>query len=369
MILQMVLLGVLTAAAVLKSVELVRAPRDRLRWYLVSCLWLLALGQAVSVGPVTGLVDAGTSAGFGKVVYNALVMAGLYLLLCFFVSARRAQTTIRRRLRADGLLLALTGAGLVLLMLLTPAGLRAHSLAGPHIAHPAIAAFYVLGNGYFVYAYATVGAAALRYAAAAPRFLSLALKVTALGMAGLVLTSVGRAGWVVLRYSGDLPPEPFNTVNWQAANVSLILVIVGMCLLAVGHGVLALRSWRHQRDLHRQLTPLWAVVREAYPELVLDRKSGWTPARTRRGFYRRLIECRDGLVRLSPYIALAAGDRDVSRVSAAELAGFLPAALRLRPQLAAEAGTLAAREVAVPHRERSRRRRARADRGRRGRRP
>ncbi|MET7501758.1 DUF6545 domain-containing protein [Streptomyces microflavus] len=64
-------------------------------------------------------------------------------------------------------------------------------------------------------------------------------------------------------------------------------------------------------------TLLTALV-TAYPELVLNqdppasRWDGFRLRRTHTRFYRRLIECRDGLVRLSPYLASVAPDIDLA---------------------------------------------------------
>lgn len=352
---QISLIVVLTVGAVWKSIHLVRAPHDRLLWFLVACLSLLAAGHALSLPSVTRLVDAMTTSGVAKVVYNGLVMAGLYALVCFFTYATRGEDATRpRRIWIDCVLLSITLATMTTLMIMTPPGLRGHSLRTPHITRPEIAWFYIVGNIYFVYAYLSGGWRAWRYSAPASRYLSLALRVTALGLAGLMITSIDRTILVVIRFNHGLPLERLNTINWQISNGSFILLVIGMCLLAVVQAVAAMRSWLLHRRLYRQLTPLWAALHQAYPELILDRELAgrWLETfrfdRTHRGFYRRLIECRDGLVRLSPYIAVVAGGQDISRCSASELARYIRAALALKPQQEAPSGGLSAVFVAIP---------------------
>lgn len=352
---QITLLIVLTVGAVWKSIHLARAPHDRLLRFLVACLWLLAVGHALSLPSVTRLVDAATTAGVAKVVYNGLVMTGLYALVCFFTYATRGGDPTRpRRIWIDWVLLTITLATMITLMIMTPPGLRGHRLTTPHIVRPEIAWFYIVGNIYFVYAYLSGGWWAWRYSVPASRYLSLALRVTALGLAGLMITSIDRAIMVVIRFNHGPSLERFNAINWQISNGSFILLTIGMCLLAAVQGVGAMRSWLLHRRLYRQLTPLWAVLHQAYPELALHRKpAGWRLEpfrfeRTHRGFYRRLIECRDGLVRLSPYIAIVAEGQDISRCSASELARYIRAALALKPQQEAPDSGLSAVVVAIP---------------------
>lgn len=60
------------------------------------------------------------------------------------------------------------------------------------------------------------------------------------------------------------------------------------------------RSWRTYRDL----APLWLVLRSACPQDSAGRKlaPSWPPWQMHRRAYRRLIECRDGLVRIGQYL-------------------------------------------------------------------
>lgn len=72
---------------------------------------------------------------------------------------------------------------------------------------------------------------------------------------------------------------------------------------------MTIRLLAHRRRMYRRLTPLWTALHEASPEDSLHRTpaGGWRDALRVRGTHRRYyqlaIECRDGLVRLSPYLA------------------------------------------------------------------
>lgn len=359
MTLQIVLVVVLTAGAVWKGSDVARTSRGRLpRVLLAACLTLLATGQVLSLPPVTHLVDVVTTDGVGKIAYNASTMSGLFALLCFFSFATRggvARTRRRRTLWFDAAAFSLSLVAMIALMVATPPGFRAHTLQSPELTLPVIAWFYIVGNVYFVYAYLSAGWCLWRYSAGRSRSteasespaptpasaadqgrpaeavaLSLAMRVSmrvaVAGLAGLTLTSIGRAIWVIIRFNHSSPLEWFNQANWKVGNAAFILMAVGLILLATVQAVEAARIWVLHLRQYRQLTTLWSTLREAYPAVVLKgARADW--------FTRRVIECLDGLSRLNRYIAVAADGRDVSRCSAPEMAGYVRAALVLRPQL------------------------------------
>ncbi|MGN5380970.1 MAB_1171c family putative transporter [Streptomyces lasalocidi] len=109
------------------------------------------------------------------------------------------------------------------------------------------------------------------------------------------------------------------------------------------------RIWRQHRRTYRRLRPLWQLLHEAFPEDALHREpvGKWREDLTVRGvhrrYYRRVIECRDGLVRVSPYLAL----QDVRDGGTPEvLVGHLRSALR--SQAAGEPAPTQAIAVALP---------------------
>jgi hypothetical protein len=123
----------------------------------------------------------------------------------------------------------------------------------------------------------------------------------ALGLLGLVITSINRIILVVLRIDEPGSHEAFNTVNWSISNWAMGSVLIGICYSAGAQLITRLRSIVHHRRMHQELTPLWTALSTAYPELVLNQaQAGSTWRRTPEQRYRRLIECRDGLVRLRP---------------------------------------------------------------------
>jgi hypothetical protein len=104
----------------------------------------------------------------------------------------------------------------------------------------------------------------------------------------------------------------------------------------------ALRIWWQHRRTYHHLEPLWTVLHQQFPEDTLDRvpSSRWPDTLSLRGvhrrYYRRVIECRDGLVRISPYLQTAGNGHDA------------PLAEQLRNALQARASGIAAPTQAIP---------------------
>jgi hypothetical protein len=93
-----------------------------------------------------------------------------------------------------------------------------------------------------------------------------------------------------------------------------VIFLVGIAYPAAVMRLAALRiCWQHRR-MYRRLGPLWTVLHQEFPEDALSRvpTSPWRDALSLRGvhrrYYRRVIECRDGLVRISPYLG-SVGER------------------------------------------------------------
>jgi hypothetical protein len=107
--------------------------------------------------------------------------------------------------------------------------------------------------------------------------------------------------------------------------VSILLFVVGVTYPGARARIASLALWpRHRRD-HRRLTPLWQLLAEAYPENVLrpaapTLRDRWRARGVHRRYHRRIVECRDGLVDISPYLGYTVEDTEVLDLDPAELA-------------------------------------------------
>lgn len=353
---QVPLITLLSIGVLWKGIDLARAPHSRVLRFLVASLLMLLGGEILSFSEANGAIDAATAVGVGKVAFNGIYMSGLFALILFFASSTRdTDAAYRRRLRINVGLLAGALMALMISIIATPATMRGHSLDTPYMAEPAIASFYIIGNAYFVYAYLASALWALRYGRRASRHLGLGLRTMALGLLGLTIASVNRMILVVLRIDEPGSHEVLNTVNWSISNWAMGSVLIGICYSACVQLISRLRSIVHHRRMHQELTPLWTVLTSAYPELVLNQApagSKWHRLHQRRTheqrFYRRLIECRDGLVRLSPYLTRVAPDADLARGPTDRLARHITEALALKPTAEGPDTELSAARVASP---------------------
>lgn len=338
-----------------KFADLVRAPHDRLLRTLVTCLLLLLIGEVLTFPQVKSTVDDLTTVGVDKVAYNGIHMIGLYVLVLFFISSiLGASDEYRRQLRLNTVLLTVVLVSLITCMIATPPSMRSHSLSTPHMAQPAITGFYVIGNIYYIYAYVTSKLWALRCARMASRHLALGLWTIVVGLFGLMAAALNRLIWVFLSINEQGSRETFHALNASTTDWALSIVLIGICYSASVQMLLCWKSVIHHRRMFYELTPLWTVLVAAYPDLVLNRGPGplWNRIRRPRAherFYRRLIECRDGLLRLSPYLTRVAPHADLAYGPADQIAEHITEALALRPAAEDEDTTLSAARIASPY--------------------
>ncbi|MGV9918197.1 MAB_1171c family putative transporter [Streptomyces cellulosae] len=338
-----------------KLADLIRAPHDRLLRTLVSCLLLLLIGEVLSFPEVIRAVDRLTVVGVDKVAYNAIHMIGLHVLVLFFISSIRGKSAeYRRHLWFNTVFLAVVLISLSTCMVMTPPSMRPHTLSTPHMAQPTIAGFYIIGNIYYIYAYVATMLWVWRCARMATRHLALGLWNMAVGLFGLMVSAVNRLVWVFLRINDHGSREVFRTLNSSMTDWALSIVLIGICYSASIQMFLCWKSVLHHRRMFCQLTPLWTALVAAYPDLVLKREpaSMWSRLRRPRAherFYRRLIECRDGLVRLSPYLTRVAPHADLAHGPSEQTARHITEALALQPAKENPDMALLAARVALPH--------------------
>ncbi len=109
---------------------------------------------------------------------------------------------------------------------------------------------------------------------------------------------------------------------------SVLLFAAGVTYSGARARIASVRLWlQHRRD-HRRLAPLWELLAEAYPDNVLSPASSaaldrWRARGVHRRYHRRIVECRDGLVDISPYLLDPGDDSVVLNIGSADLAARL----------------------------------------------
>lgn len=317
-----------TVAACWKVSQLVRVPRDTGLRVVTACTVLVFLAlSAQLVVTVPGWSEAFPSQT-PKLLQNVLLTVFFALLLVLLHSNISPKKVGTRGWGEIALALS-ASAGMTVAFVFTPAAVQGASY-GDAGEHPAVVVFYLVGNLYM--AYATARGSWLSWVSAAHTrsHARLGLRVAAVGLAVCCLgTHVPR----VLATSGMLalgealiPATAVWTPPLLAAGI--VTFFLGIGFPGARTGLIKLRLWFEVRRDYRDLRPLWQALYEQFPHIALVAPDKpWREALKLRNmrlrYYRRVIECRDGLVCLSPYVDQA----DLSGADPSEQAQLVQQAL------------------------------------------
>ena len=181
---------------------------------------------------------------------------------------------------------------------------------------PAVAVIFLvfdMSMGYFL---ADAGRRALRGIREAPRPTARGLRLAWAGIALMVAGLVLLTAVSVMHIMRLTAPAVLAPAGQMLVVPGIVTFLAGVCYPGAVMRLSAARLCTQRRRTYRQLTPLWTALHEAFPQDTLTRvpASRWRDVQSQWGvhrrFYRRVIECRDGLVRLSPYLELPGGGAD-----------------------------------------------------------
>ena len=336
-----------------------RAPRNvsrRCLTVLVAC-WAVAFPFGLAAGGGTAFLVGDPFVS--QMVSSALLLVASYCLICFLLFTSYEPAQARWRAWTQAVPLAVALAVLVGSMLATPEAL--HPLAAVATKEllrghnfttvPSIGIFYIVNNCYSAYAFGSAFVLTVRYSRqAAARRLRQGMAIAAVGSASICMATVIFIVANVFLWSG----HPGTMPGWLVV-LGDVLVLGGLAVFFAGlaYRGIAMRLeatwlwWRHLLSYH-QLRPLWMTLHQQFPEDMLARAPN-TPMRdvlslrgVHRRYYRRAIECRDGLVRVSPYLADVRGGDNQNASAYGDLADRVKEALR------AHAAGVSAPSRAVP---------------------
>ncbi|MFG3255256.1 MAB_1171c family putative transporter [Streptomyces sp. NPDC048172] len=291
-------LALVAPTLTLKLLQLARDPHNDPLRAITLCLACVASSYFVSRS-AGALTRVGLEHRTAVLLDHLLMMASGYFLLRFYLTSVNTPGARRRARYEGGLLLAAATALTVLVV-----GSN-HVPAGPYAAAimtPRTATFTEAATLYLLYTLVVSLWWTSEYARRSPRPYATGLWLVAGGLGALALSCVLLATAILRRALG-------GSAGWQPvvplAQVAAVLaVIAGLAWPALALRTSVTHLWRsHRRDL-RRLEPLWRLLIQAYPDLRLaasrteegdDRRYGVSLR-----FHRRVFECRDGLVRISP---------------------------------------------------------------------
>ncbi|KUN02172.1 hypothetical protein AQI95_28925 [Streptomyces yokosukanensis] len=289
-------------------------------------LAFLSLGLSYPVAMPAGTAGIETVAGddMAKLVQNLLVLLTCYFLMCFYLYSADGRAT-RRRARREAVVVAVIAAAIAVAAATEPDRALANSFSKADMTISQVAAFYLIAGLYMMYAIGAAGWWSARYARMSRRPHATGLWMTAIGLSAMAVACAVRAVFVAVRFSGGLVPQWLTTSAAILLVVSSLLFAVGVTYSGVSARITATRLWLRRRRDHRRLTPLWQLLIEVYPgnELRAASRMPWDRWRARgvhRRYHRRIVECRDGLVDISPYLVDGQDETDLLRLEPVELA-------------------------------------------------
>ncbi|WP_327352789.1 MAB_1171c family putative transporter [Streptomyces sp. NBC_01304] len=296
----------LAAAIAWKIRQVVRDPRNAPLRSVTLCLVCAAASYPLAMPGGASGVDAVAGHGAAKLLQNVLLLATLYFLMCFYLHSAADEQTGRRRARREGAGLLLVIAALVAIVA-SGHEVLAGSFSTADMTVPQAAGFYLLAGLYMMYALAAGFFWTRRYARLSPRPHSTGLWMTAVGLAAMACACAIRAVFVIVRSMGGTVPSGLNAAVALLLVISITVFVVGVSYPIVRARITAVRIWHRHRRVHHRLQPLWELLAEAYPDSVLQPtakswREKWSARSVHRRYHRRVVECRDGLVQVSPYL-------------------------------------------------------------------
>ncbi|SED26872.1 hypothetical protein SAMN04489727_7168 [Amycolatopsis tolypomycina] len=299
--------GAAAGASGWKISQLIRVPVDRDLRVITACTFLvfLALTAQLAADPASAL--PGASSQLPKLLQNVVLTFFFALLIILLESIVDSRGVASRGMVEIGIaFVASCGLAATFVLADKSSGSFSYEAAGSATMQ---LLFYLIGNVYM--AYATGRGAVLTWRAGDQGQSRVRLSLRVAG-AGLVICCLGThlpriastTGRLGLRHD-VVPGSGLWTTPFLALGISIFFF--GVAYPGVRAGVVKLRLWFMDRKHYRRLRPLWTSLRQAFPDITLlpttsQAREAFRVRHMRLHFYRRAIECRDGLVCLSPYL-------------------------------------------------------------------
>ncbi|MEV6479318.1 MAB_1171c family putative transporter [Streptomyces sp. NPDC051576] len=343
-----------------KAQQLYRAPHNAPLRAVTLCLAAVTASFGLALPPSARVIREIAGPGGPRLVQNTFAFVMVFWLMCFYLYSTAEPRRGRIRARWEALPLGITVLGCTLATAAARGQDSGDTFNAIDMRVSAFAIFYLLADLYLVYALTMALRWTWRLAGRSQAPLTTGLRLIGYALVGIASASALRAVLTVLRWRGAPVSSIISRISGHVIAVSLFLFLIGVLYPAVRTRLSVIRLRGHRRAMYRRMQPLWNLLHEAFPQDALHEShhAPWSLSRLRLGvdrrYYRRAIECRDGLVRISPYLWPAAapepsehagsdGRSGLSKASADDLADQLYRALHAQ----AEGRTVPSGAVAV----------------------
>ncbi|NKY19658.1 MAB_1171c family putative transporter [Tsukamurella spumae] len=255
--------------------------------------------------PLAASIDGALWRGSSRLGgYAALALGVAALAVAFFYGP--TESARQRRAGMEAIPLLASVIGLSVAMTVMPPSLRDATLDTLTVQELGFAVFFAIAGGYLMYGLADCVLSLTRLMPFADGYLVTSLRLMAAGLALTAIGSLTQVVFVLTSMTHAVSWPVLLTISRGCTAVGIVLFVIGLSYPGVrGFFVQMDYRKRHRRDFKR-LEPLWQLLTTAVPEVVLDARSAAKDPHLR--FQRRVVEIRDVLVQLSPYLPDDFGD-------------------------------------------------------------
>ncbi|HEV2778722.1 MAG TPA: MAB_1171c family putative transporter [Actinophytocola sp.] len=329
---------------------LVRAPGNVPLRAITVTVASFILTVLFSATATAGAIMLGVAPLIARLAQHLGMLIGGYSLIAFYLFSALDRDQARRQAMRQAIPLTVAAVLELVATVGMPADLHTAAAtlayAAPGAAatppEPTVAVFYLAPNLYLGYACATAVWWTRRYAQGAEPRLRHGLALASVGLAALAVGEVVFVLATTAQWAGLAVPRWVYPLGLWAIIPGTAVFMIGFAYPAICMRLAALRVWWHHRRTYHHLEPLWTLLHQQFPEDTLNQMPAgrWRDKVSLHGvhrrYYRRVIECRDGLVRISPYLTPTSNDDTTSLAD------------RLRDALQARATGNTAPNQAVP---------------------
>ena len=262
----------------------------------------LTLAFVVSNDSVTLTLDS-VFAGVARLAYYALLAVGVAALIVVFFFPGSAVTRERRAgVEAVPLVVALIGLQVSLAFI--PSDMRDASVSHWTVTNWGFALFYLIASGYLAYGFVACVRSVRKYLLLSDGYLKTSLILLSAGLGLLAIGSVAQIFYVLGNATGLFDAPGLLTASRVLAVLGVVGFLMGITYPMVRSRLASLTSGRRRKRDAERILPLWSLVTDAVPEVVLPTTGPMSPTAL---LHRRVIEIRDALTQLSPFLPVAFG--------------------------------------------------------------
>ncbi|KAF0967458.1 hypothetical protein BPODLACK_04116 [Gordonia sp. YY1] len=260
----------------------------------------LTLAFVVVDESVSAALDDNGFPGLSRVAFYALLAIGVAALVIVFFFPDRVSR--ERRAGWEALPLVASLVGLQVTMLVIPVEIRTATISEWTVQNWGFALFMLIASGYLTYGFAACVNSVRKFYATADGYLRVSLGLLIGGLGLLALSAVGQIVFVIVSATNVVRSPWLVTTNRVVAILGIVVFLSGISYPMVYARVQTFLANRRRRRLDIELLPLWRLVTEAVPEVVLPDPGPLSPT-TR--LHRRVVETRDALTQISPHLSVA----------------------------------------------------------------